>query len=233
MGFSFFKSYGDALKKPNSPPFCGIPLFHISTDYVFDGLKKGPYLESDPVSPVSVYGKSKAAGEVEVRNRLRNHIIFRTSWLYGVHGQNFVKTMLHLGREQTVLRVVADQYGCPTYAADLAEAILAIAVKYREGQQIAWGTYHYCGSGVTNWHGFAEKIFKLARQHDSLNVRTVEPITTAEYPTPAKRPVNSVLDCSLIAKRFDITTRPWPERLARMLELTLSSGERRQAGRPA
>jgi dTDP-4-dehydrorhamnose reductase len=203
----------------------GIPIVHISTDYVFDGRKKGAYLESDPVSPLGVYGKSKAAGEVEVRNRLQEHIILRTSWLYGVHGQNFVKTMLQLGREHTVLRVVADQYGCPTYAADLAEAILAIAAKHREGRQIAWGTYHYCGSGVTNWHEFAEKIFELARQHDSFTVRTVEPITTAEYPTPAERPANSVLDCSLITKRFSITPRPWPERLARMLELMLSPRE--------
>lgn len=214
--------------------FCakaGIPLVHISTDYVFDGHKKGGYLESDPVSPLGVYGKSKAAGEMEVRSQLQDYIILRTSWLYGVHGQNFVKTMLRLGREHTVLRVVADQYGCPTYAADLAEAILTLAAKHGEGRKIVWGTYHYCGSGVTNWHGFAEKIFELARKYDSLIVKKVEPITTAEYPTPAERPKNSALDCSLIQQRFSITPRPWPESLARMLELTLSSLKKRRAGK--
>ena len=195
----------------------GIPLIHISTDYVFDGSKKGPYFEKDPVSPLGVYGRSKAAGETEVRDHLQKHIILRTAWLYGIHGQSFVKTMLRLGREKEVLRVVADQYGCPTYAVDLAEAILAIAVQIGEELNIAWGTYHYCGRGVTTWHGFAEAIFDLAKQNHSLIVKKVIPITTAEYPTPAKRPANSVLDCSLITRHFGISSRPWKESLARMI----------------
>lgn len=196
----------------------GIPLIHISTDYVFDGSKKSPYLEIDPVSPLGVYGKSKAAGETEIKACLQEYIILRTSWLYGIHGQNFVKTMLRLGSENKVLKVVIDQYGCPTYAADLAEGILAIADYFREGRQIAWGTYHYCGRGVTTWHGFAEKIFDLTKEHNSLVVKEVVPITTAEYPTPAKRPANSVLDCSLITKRFGINSKPWVESLARMID---------------
>ena len=195
----------------------GIPLIHISTDYVFDGSKKGPYFETDRVYPLGVYGRSKAAGETEVRDHLRKHIILRTAWLYGVHGQNFVKTVLRLGREKEVLRVVTDQYGCPTYAADLAEAILAIAVQIGEGRNISWGTYHYCGKGVTTWHGFAEAIFDLAKQNDSLMVKKVVPITTAEYPTPAKRPANSVLDCSLITRHFGISSRQWQESLANMI----------------
>jgi dTDP-4-dehydrorhamnose reductase len=199
-----------------------IPLIHVSTDYVFDGSKKGPYLETDPVSPLGVYGRSKVAGETEVRGHLQEHIILRTAWLYGVHGQNFVKTMLRLGREKEVLRVVADQYGCPTFASDLSEAILAIAVQIFEGRDIIWGTYHYCGKGVTTWHGFAEKIFDLAREHYSLMVKKVVPITTAEYPTPAKRPENAVLDCSLIKERFGINYRPWRESLARMIDRMLS-----------
>jgi len=206
----------------------GIPLIHISTDYVFDGNKKGPYLETDPVSPIGVYGRSKAAGETEVRKHLKEHIIIRTAWLYGIHGHNFVKTMLSLGREKEVLRVVNDQYGCPTNAADLAEAILKIAAQISEGSNIAWDTYHYCGAGVTTWHGFAKKIFDLARERHSLMVKKVVPITTDQYPTPAKRPANSVLDCSLIKKHFGISPKPWAESLARMIELVISAeGTRR------
>ena len=149
----------------------GIPLIHISTDYVFDGSKESPYLETDPVCPLSVYGKSKAAGDEEVRKLLREHVILRTSWLYGVHGHNFVETMLRSARDNEPLRVVADQFGCPTYSADLAEAIFMIAEKFTRDRQIAWGTYHYCGKGVTTWHGFAEEIFALTLRHTSLKNR--------------------------------------------------------------
>jgi len=195
----------------------GIPLIHISTDYVFNGNKKGPYLETEPISPLGVYGKSKAAGETEVRNHLKEHIILRTAWLYGIHGNNFVKTMLSLGREKEMVRVVADQYGCPTYVADLAEAILAIAMQISEQHAITWGTYHYCGKGVTTWHGFAQAIFDLVKQYDSLMVKKIVPITTAEFPTSAKRPANSVMDCSLLTKIFGISPRTWQESLADML----------------
>jgi dTDP-4-dehydrorhamnose reductase len=195
-----------------------IPLIHISTDYVFDGCKKGPYIEADPVSPLGVYGKSKAAGEEEVRGRLQEHIILRSAWIYGVHGDNFVKTMLRLGRENESVRVVADQYGCPTYATDIAETILEIAALLLDNRQIAWGTYHYCGQGVTSWYGFAEAIFELAAQHTPLMVKRIEPISTAEYPTRAKRPANSVLDCSLLEKEFGICSLPWSESLARMIK---------------
>ena len=205
----------------------GIPLVHISTDYVFDGQKQGAYLVTDPVSPLSVYGKSKAAGEAEVRKHLNEHFILRTGWVYGIHGQNFVKTMLRLGREREVVQVVDDQYGCPTYAADLAETILRIAARFLEGGQVHWGTYHYCGKGVTSWYGFAEAIFAVAAAYVALKVRQVEPISTADYPTPAKRPANSVLDCSLVERSFGIVPKPWNESLARMLEQVLA-GE--QAG---
>jgi dTDP-4-dehydrorhamnose reductase len=197
----------------------GIPLIHLSTDYVFDGTKKGAYLEADPVSPLGVYGKSKAAGEEEVRNHLREHIIFRTAWLYGIHGHNFVKTMLRLGKEKELVRVVSDQYGCPTYTSDLAEAILTLVTRIWTDGKITWGTYHYCGEGVTTWHGFAQAIFDLAKQYVSLKVKRVEPITTAEYPNPAKRPANSALNCSLIEQHFGISPRPWHESLARMLSV--------------
>jgi dTDP-4-dehydrorhamnose reductase len=200
----------------------GIPLVHISTDYVFDGQKKGVYLVTDPVSPLSVYGKSKAAGEVEVRKHLREHFILRTGWVYGVHGHNFVKTMLRLGREREVVQVVTDQYGCPTYAADLAETILRIATQFLEGGQVHWGTYHYCGKGVTSWHGFAEEIFRLASGDSSLKVKRVEPISTSEYPTPAQRPASSILDCSVLEHTFNIHPQPWAESLAQMLAVLFS-----------
>jgi len=204
---------------------CGkahIPLVHISTDYVFDGSKQGPYRETDPVLPLGVYGRSKAEGDTEVRSRLREHIILRTSWVYGVHGNNFVKTMLRLGQERRVLRVVNDQRGCPTNAADLAEVILAIAGRCDRNP---WGTYHYSGKGVTTWHGFAEAIFTEAQKYTSLLVERVEPIPSSQYPTPAKRPANSVLDCSLFTRTFGIEPRPWRESLAEVIHGLFSQGQ--------
>ena len=196
----------------------GAALIHVSTDYVFDGTQKEPYVETDPVAPIGVYGQSKAAGEEAVRKILPAHIMIRTAWLYGVHGNNFVKTMLRLGHEQEIIRVVSDQFGCPTNAADLAQAILLIAARIAAGREIKWGTYHYCGDGATSWHGFAETIFSMARRQATLLVKKVEPIATAEFPTPAKRPVNSVLNCDLIKNHFGVHTRPWKESLAETIK---------------
>jgi dTDP-4-dehydrorhamnose reductase len=195
----------------------GIPLIHISTDYVFDGLKDRPYLETDHVSPISVYGRSKAEGEAQIRDALKHHIIIRTSWLCGVHGNNFVKTMLKLGRERDEIRVVADQAGCPTFAADLAECILNITSMINNGEKISWGTYHYCGGGSTTWFGFASKIFEIAKKYESFKLKDVIPIKTTEYPTAAVRPLNSVMDCSLLTKEFNICRHPWEESLAAMI----------------
>jgi dTDP-4-dehydrorhamnose reductase len=203
----------------------GIPLVHMSTDYVFDGKKEGSYKETDPISPLNIYGKSKAAGEMAVREGMDQHIILRTAWLYGVHGHSFVKTMLRLGQERDLIQVVADQYGCPTYAADLAEAILRIVAKARGDGQIAWGTYHYCGKGMTTWHDFAQAIFDVAGRHASFRVSKIKPVSTAEYPTLAKRPSNSALDCSLIEKTFNIHPRPWRESLAQMIKMLFSVKE--------
>ena len=196
----------------------GIPLIHLSTDYVFDGTKRGPYLETDPVSPVSAYGKSKAEGEAKVRRRLPDHIILRTSWLYGVTGRNFVRTMLHLGRAQEVLRVVDDQFGCPTFAGDLAKAVLDMVAVMSRGGTPVWGTYHYCGGGRTTWYGLAIELFKKARTYESFAVRKLVPISTEEFPASARRPANSVLDCSLLAKVFGVQRVPWEKSLSRMLE---------------
>jgi dTDP-4-dehydrorhamnose reductase len=196
----------------------GIPLVHVSTDYVFDGSKPGAYVEEDPVAPFGVYGKSKAAGEAEIRERLPEHIILRTAWLYGIHGHNFVKTMLALGLKKDTLRVVADQFGCPTFAPDLADTVLTMVKKSIGSHSVPWGTYHYCSQGATSWHAFAEAIFEIAVKYEKFAVKRVEPISTADYPTPARRPPNSVLDCSKIERHFGIRTRPWRESLAEMIE---------------
>jgi dTDP-4-dehydrorhamnose reductase len=194
----------------------GIPLIHISTDYVFDGTKIGPYREDDPVNPLGVYGASKEAGERAVREGLREHVILRTAWVYSAHGHNFVKTMLRLAGERPVLRVVADQTGSPTSAADVAGAIAVIARRVTDGNT-AWGTYHFVGAGVVTWHGFAEAIFELAARWRGPPPH-VEAITTADYPTPARRPANSVLDCSRIAAAFAIEPRPWRSALVEVIE---------------
>ena len=190
-----------------------IPLIHISTDFIFDGKKSSPYIESDPVSSLSIYGKSKQEGENEVRSRLKKHIILRTAWLYGIHGQNFVKTMLRLGREKEVISVVADQYGSPTSAADLAAVVLQIISGIKYSDDINWGTYHYCGHGITTWHVFAEEILSLAKHYIPIKTITVKPISTAEYPTKAIRPPFSALDCGLIKKNFGISIEPWQDSL--------------------
>jgi dTDP-4-dehydrorhamnose reductase len=193
-----------------------IPLIHISTDYAFDGTKSGPYREDDSVNPLGVYGASKEAGERAVREALREHVILRTAWVYSAHGHNFVKTMLRLAEERPVLRVVADQTGSPTSAADIADAIARIAQHVRDGNA-AWGTYHFVGAGAVTWHGFAEAIFDLASRWRGSPPR-VDPITSADYPTPARRPANSVLDCSRVAAAFGIEPRPWRVALAEVIE---------------
>jgi len=196
-----------------------IPLIHVSTDYVFDGQKNEPYRVDDIPAPLGVYGLSKEAGEQEVRKNINKHIIIRTSWLYGGHGQNFVKTIMRLADERDVIRVVDDQYGSPTYAVDLADAITVIIETIRTNKETIWGTYHYTGKGVTSWYDFAREIVELARRGKKLVLKEVEPIPSSEYPTPVKRPAYSVLDCSLIESRFNISTKPWRESLESMLKV--------------
>jgi dTDP-4-dehydrorhamnose reductase len=196
-----------------------IPLIHLSTDYVFDGSKVGAYREDDPVAPLGVYGKSKEAGDRAVRDALLQHVILRTAWVYSAHGRNFVKTMLRLGQDRPVLRVVADQIGSPTSAGDIAAAIGAIVQQLNAGSRL-WGTYHFAGGGAVSWHGFAEAIFELAAPWNTTGrgpPPLVEAITTADYPTPAQRPANSVLDCRRIGEVFGIVPRPWREALAEVI----------------
>jgi dTDP-4-dehydrorhamnose reductase len=194
----------------------GVPLVHVSTDYVFGGLQTRPYQPSDPLGPLGVYGKSKAAGEAAVRNHCAQHVIVRTSWLFGLHGPNFVKTMLRLGKEQEVLRVVDDQIGSPTYAADLADALLTVAAHVVQHQS-GWGTHHFCNAGALTWYAFTRKIFALARPYSHFKVNEVRAILAANYPTPAPRPYYSVLDCTSFENTFAGARRPWQEALKEML----------------
>ena len=202
-----------------------LPLIHISTDYVFDGTKPGAYLESDPVAPTGSYGRSKAAGEAAVRAANPRHLIIRTAWVYGEFGHNFLKTMLRLAATRDELRIVADQRGCPTSTADLADAILSIAPRLIAGAQV-WGTYHFAGTGVTTWHGFASRIVAAQAPLTGRSPR-VTPITTAEYPTAARRPANSALDCEKFARAFGIRARAWEAETDRITRaLVAAQGEK-------
>jgi dTDP-4-dehydrorhamnose reductase len=193
-----------------------VPLIHISTDYVFDGRATRPWREDDPVSPLSAYGASKAEGEREVRAAGGRHVILRTSWLYSETGRNFLTTMLRLGRERPELAIVDDQIGAPTYAADVAAAIARIIETAETGRDDIWGTYHFASAGSTTWFGFAAEIFAQA-QALGRPVPKLKPITTAEYPTPARRPAYSVLDTARITRVFGIAPPDWREALARCM----------------
>ena len=183
-------------------------MVHISTDYVFDGARSAPYVESDPVAPLSVYGRTKENGEAAIRGCLAEHIILRTSWVFAAHGSNFVRTMLRLGQERPELCIVADQRGAPTAARDIARAIVEIAGAVANGRGI-WGTYHFTSEEPTSWFGFAQTIFGPGGAGPRL-----VPISTYDYQTPARRPLNSVLDCRRIATEYGIVQPSWRQALA-------------------
>ncbi len=192
--------------------FCaeeGIPLIHVSTDYVFDGLKGAPYVETDPTSPTGVYGATKLVGERAVMAAGGHATVLRTAWVYSPWGKNFVLTMRNAAKKTDTLRVVADQIGCPTSAADLAGAILAIADRVGAGWDARYGgVFHACGTGEASWHGLAEAVFARAAIHGQ-RVPTVLPIATADWPTPARRPPDSRLDSGKLAKVFGVTLPEW------------------------
>ena len=196
----------------------GARLIHISTDYVFDGLKGAPYTEADPTSPTGVYGASKLAGEEAVLASGTQALILRTSWVYAPTGRNFVVTMLNAAKKTDRLRVVADQRGCPTAAADLAAAILSLAESW-DGSD--GGIFHAAGSGATTWHGLAEAVFARAERH-GLRRPTVEKIATADWPTLARRPPDSRLDCSRLARRFGVALPEWEASVARTVDAALA-----------
>jgi len=193
-----------------------IKLIHISTDYVFDGRQKVSavvaYSEDDKTKPINIYGKSKLAGEGEIKKILNEHFIIRTAWLYGLQGNNFVYTMLRLFQERDVIKVVEDQCGSPTYTADLAGAILKII----EDDSVSYGIYHFTNKGVTNWYEFARTIYKKAKRlgliEDNKKVE-IQPVKTEDYPTTARRPKCSVLSTEKIEKEFNLKIRDWDKAL--------------------
>ncbi len=196
-----------------------IPLIHYSTDYVFDGQKHGAYAEDDPTAPLGVYGESKRAGEQAIIASCPKFLIFRTSWVFSSQRNNFVKTMLRLGAEKAQLSVVADQIGKPTCAAEIARISLAVLA----GNNSCWGVYHLAQPEAASWYDFAKTIFLQARLHGlPLKINQLNAIETSEYPTPAKRPANSVLDCQRLESEFMINIKPWRESLDEVLkELTV------------
>lgn len=200
----------------------GVPLIQVSTDYVFDGSKAGFYVETDPVAPVSVYGASKEAGEQAVRTGNPRHVILRTAWVVSPHGANFIKTMLRLAETRPELRVVDDQHGCPTSATDIAQALLAIAQRMIADPRAPVGTYHFVNSGEATWCGFARAIFEIATEHGRPAPK-VEGITTADYPTPARRPANSRLDVAKLAHDYAIAPRPWRTAVEEIVETLLAA----------
>ena len=200
-----------------------IPMLHISTDYVFDGSKEGLYTEDDPVNPLAVYAKSKEAGERALRERVERHIILRTSWVFGVQGNNFVKTMVRLAKDLDRLTVVADQFGGPSSARGIAEALLTIAAQYEKTGTIAWGTYHYCQKPYVSWHQFAQAIVVRARENRLVDHEVeVAPIPSSEFPTPVTRPANSRLDASKFHSTFNISDSSWLHELDTVLESVCS-----------
>lgn len=202
-----------------------IPFFHISTDYVFDGMGIRPYREDDPIAPQGVYGASKAAGEEAVRGAAERHLILRTSWVFSSHGNNFVKTMLRLAGERDELAVVNDQQGCPTAAGDIAEVLLTLAKRALSSpDDFPWGTYHFCNSGATTWHGFAGAIVKNASRRGGRLV-PVRGIPTTDYPTPAKRPAYSVLDCRKFEQNFGFAPRHWESALEEVLDALVGQAQ--------
>ncbi|PVZ40209.1 dTDP-4-dehydrorhamnose reductase [Pseudomonas sp. CC120222-01a] len=190
----------------------GAPLIHYSTDYVFDGEKALPYTEFDRPNPLGVYGRSKLAGEQAISAVDGEHLILRTSWVYSLYGRNFLLTMQRLLQEKPQLRVVDDQIGAPTWATTIAVATRALIERWQAGQRGAWGTYHLTAQGETSWFGFAQAIGEQLKAH-GLPCAELLPIPSSEYPTPARRPANSRLDCSRLAREWDVHLPHWQQAL--------------------
>ncbi|WP_298124965.1 dTDP-4-dehydrorhamnose reductase [Brevundimonas sp.] len=194
----------------------GIPLIQVSTDYVFDGSGARDFAETDPVGPLGVYGASKLAGEVAVTTGNPRSVVMRTAWVLSPHRANFLKTMLRLATDRPTLRVVDDQHGCPTSARDIAGALKAITLRMIEDPDAPTGVYHFVNAGSTTWAGLAREIMALSAARGGPSA-TVEGITTADYPTPARRPSNSRLDTSKITRDYGIAPRPWTDAVAEIV----------------
>ncbi|MFC3695199.1 dTDP-4-dehydrorhamnose reductase [Chenggangzhangella methanolivorans] len=190
-----------------------IPLVHVSTDYVFRGDASAPYETDAEIDPIGIYGASKAAGEFAVRLGHKRSVIVRTAWVVSARRANFVKTMLRYGAERDLMRVVADQHGAPTFAADLAEALATITLRMIDDAQAPAGVFHFSNAGATTWHGFAQAIFEAAAARGAKTPATLEAIATADFPTPARRPAYSVLSTRRLEDAYGIAPRPWRDGL--------------------
>jgi len=195
----------------------GVPLIHYSTDYVFDGSKPAPYNEDDAANPLGVYGRSKLAGEQAIAAVAAEHLILRTSWIFSLHGHNFLLTMQRLLQERAQLKVVDDQIGAPTWAGTLAASTRALIERWRNGQAGAWGTYHLTAQGETSWFGFAQAIAEQLKTQGR-SCAELLPIPSSEYPTPARRPLNSRLDCSRLAREWHVSQPHWRDALIECLK---------------
>ncbi|SRR5579884_2277799 len=204
----------------------GVPLVHISTDYVFDGLENRSYVEDDPVAPLSAYGKSKQAGEAAVRENSKNHVILRTSWVYSPFGVNFLKTMLRLAKTRDEISVVDDQRGAPTFALDIADGVIVVIKNLlaRPSESRLRGTFHLAAAGETSWAGFAKAVFEASASFGG-PVATVKEIPTTHYPTPAPRPANSRLDCSKLLSIHGVALRDWRAPIPQCVARVLAEGE--------
>lgn len=194
----------------------GIPLIQVSTDYVFDGSDDGFYAENDPVDPLGVYGASKLAGELAVRSGNPRSVVLRTAWVLSVHRANFLKTMLRLAADRPLLRVVDDQHGCPTSARDIAAALRTITLRMIEDDQAPVGVFHFVNAGETTWAGLAREVFALSAAGGGPSA-AVEGITTADYPTPARRPANSRLATSKLTRDYGVAPRAWQDAVAEIV----------------
>lgn len=204
-------------------------LIHLSTDYVFDGSKTGAYNETDIPNPCGVYAKSKLSGEQAISSNLDKYIILRVSWVFGVHGANFVKTILQLAASREQLNIVADQSGRPTAASDIARVILQIVEQIKQPTFKQWGIFHYAGSGDTNWYEFARTFIDIAQdKSDTLNLARLIPITSDKYPTKVKRPKNSVLDTSRIERELGIECHDWKRYLPEVIDSIINKEERHE-----
>ncbi|MEI8311743.1 MAG: dTDP-4-dehydrorhamnose reductase [Verrucomicrobiota bacterium] len=196
---------------------CGALLVHYSTDYVFDGSGNRPWTESDATGPLGVYGRTKLDGELAIGRSGCRHLIFRTSWVYAAKGKNFARTILKLAAERETLSVIADQAGAPT-GADLLADVTAHAMRQARGDHELSGIYHLCGGGETSWHGYATFVCEFARRAGlALKVKTIEPVPSSAFPTPARRPLNSRLDTSKLRSAFDLSLPRWQDGVERML----------------
>ena len=213
----YFSNHDVAMVLAQACHELALPLLHLSTDYVFDGEQKVPYKEDSFSAPVNRFGVAKLAAEQTIRQYCSDHIILRVGWIFSAQGNNFVLRTLKQLQEHHQVKAVSDQYGCPTYANDVARVLIAI-IKQLECDIDVWGTYHYSGAEVTSWKGFAEAILAAAKKHGVTEAEAIDTVTSLEWSAAAPRPAYSVLDCSKIQTTFGIRQRPWRSGLVKVID---------------